>query len=191
MIQQSTVVHSMEVGCYYICEGINCVLIELLSDNQCRMIDLYEQQERCVNINQLKEIDDESQVKSAEEEYFKYLKNNSYPQLQVEQPVQKPYDEQVRVVEPLIDIEARIKALEEDEDKDDPFCLYILAFFALLVPLVGYIGMCCYKCGSGLKPRKLRAFKFLCGATIIGMGMGFSFILLLLPKLIKFQCVLN
>lgn len=51
---------------------------------------------------------------------------------------------------------------------DDPSCLYIFAFFAIFIPLVGAIGMCVYNCGNGLGPKRTQAFRVLCICTLIG-----------------------
>ena len=51
---------------------------------------------------------------------------------------------------------------------DDPCCLYVLGAFSILIPIIGFIGMCCFNCGSGLGPNKTKGFKVMVICTVIG-----------------------
>ena len=59
--------------------------------------------------------------------------------------------------------------LDDWEINDDPLCIYICAIISLLFPLIGFVAMCCFKCGSGLRRRRRRAFAILVLCTIIGL----------------------
>ena len=52
---------------------------------------------------------------------------------------------------------------------DEPGCLYIFAVLSLFFPVLGLITICCLNCGSGLGPRRARAFRRLVIFTVIGL----------------------
>merc|ERR1719412_748658 len=69
-------------------------------------------------------------------------------------------------------IEVQEQQPEEFHGDDDPQCLYVLACLGFFIPLIGFIGMCCYQCGQNLGPKQTQAFKIMAGCTIVGFIIG-------------------
>eukprot|EP01084_Bolivina_argentea_P033609 62150_1 len=72
------------------------------------------------------------------------------------------------------------RVLSDWEENDDPLCLYICAAMSLLIPLVGFVTMCCFSCGTNINGRrKRRAFVILVICTISGIVLDIIFSVLM------------
>eukprot|EP01083_Nonionella_stella_P126328 382327_1 len=65
------------IGEYYIIGGaVECIVVEMLNDNECLIVDLFEQRKRRAIRNRLKPIENTSQLESAKSSYRQYLNAN-------------------------------------------------------------------------------------------------------------------
>lgn len=81
------------------------------------------------------------------------------------------YEAQPVIVVPIQHQPARQQMVVQPQPRpinDDPTCLYIAACFALFIPIVGFLTMCCYGCGTHLGPRQRSAFTIMAICTILG-----------------------
>ena len=87
--------------------------------------------------------------------------------VQTQQPVQM---QQAVMQQPIPTSQPQYYPAQHQYDPDDNAgCIYVCAILGFFIPLIGWISMCCFNCGSNLPQRKKKAFKILVFATVAGV----------------------